>query len=133
MAGLAAAAALSRHFERVEIVDKDPLDSTIQARPGVGQDHHAHNLLKGGEQSLERLLPGVTAAMFARGAVPLRGGYDFLVYDDGEWMPRRDLGYDNIAASRPLIESTVLARLRLAENQPLLALERRDVLLPETK
>ncbi len=111
MAGLAAAAALSRHFERVELVDKDPMDSVTQARPGVGQGHHAHNLLKGGEQSLERLLPGVTAAMFARGAVPLRGGYDFVVYDDGEWMPRRDLGYNNIAASRPLIESTVLARL----------------------
>jgi len=47
MGGLAAAAALAKHFERVLIVDKDPLPTGPEPRPGVGQGHHVHNLLRG--------------------------------------------------------------------------------------
>jgi len=111
MGGLAAAAALSKHFERVLIIDKDPAPAGAEPRPGVGQGHHLHNLLRGGEVSLEKLLPGVRAELMARGAVPLRSGIDIGIYDHGQWLPERDLGYDNIAASRPLIEQVVLERL----------------------
>ena len=111
MAGLAAAAALSRHFERVAIVDKDPLNEAPEPRAGVGQGHHVHVLLKSGEQSIERLLPGTCATLAARGAVPIRMSLDTRIYDHGQWLPRRDLGYSNLSASRPVIEQVVLQQL----------------------
>jgi 2-polyprenyl-6-methoxyphenol hydroxylase-like FAD-dependent oxidoreductase len=111
MGGLAAAAALSKFFERVLIVDKDPLSSGAEARRGVGQGHHIHNLLRGGELSIEKLLPGACAELMASGAAPLRSGIDIKIRDHGQWLPERDLGYDNISASRPLIEHVVLQRL----------------------
>ena len=113
MAGLAAAAALSKHFERVTIVDKDPPSERVEARPGVGQGHHVHVLLKSGEQSIERLLPGTTEKLIAHGAVPIRQSLDTCICDHGQWLPRRDLGYRNLSASRPLIEQVVLQQLML--------------------
>ena len=46
-----------------------------------------------------------------QGAVTVRSGIDLKISDHGQWLPRRDLGYDNISASRPLIEHVVLRRL----------------------
>jgi 2-polyprenyl-6-methoxyphenol hydroxylase-like FAD-dependent oxidoreductase len=112
MGGLAAAAALCPHFEQVLILDKDPAATDRpEARIGVGQGLHLHNLLKGGELSLEQLLPGTTAQLLASGAVPVRAGLDVRIYDCGVWQPLRDLGYDNLAATRPLIEHVVLQQV----------------------
>jgi 2-polyprenyl-6-methoxyphenol hydroxylase-like FAD-dependent oxidoreductase len=113
MAGLAAAAALSKHFDKVTIVDKDPPTDKAEPRSGVGQGHHVHVLLKSGEQSIERLLPGTCEKLSAHGAVPIRTSIDTCIYDHGQWLPRRDLGYRNLSASRPLIEQVVLQQLTL--------------------
>ena len=56
MGGLAAAAAMVKHFDRVLILDKDQLPKGPEPRLGVGQGYHLHNLLKGGELSIEKLL-----------------------------------------------------------------------------
>jgi 2-polyprenyl-6-methoxyphenol hydroxylase-like FAD-dependent oxidoreductase len=111
MAGLAAAAALSKHFEKVTILDKDPPNEAAEPRAGVGQGHHVHVLLKSGEQSIERLLPGTCEKLLAGGAAPIRTSIDTCVYDHGQWLPRRDLGYRNLSASRPFIEQVVLQQL----------------------
>ncbi len=111
MAGIAAAAALRNRFERVLILDKDPETSGPQPRTGVGQGNHLHNLLKGGERAVEKLLPGARAKLMAMGAVAAQQGVDVLVYDHGQELPKRDLGYDNIVATRPLIEHAVFQRL----------------------
>jgi 2-polyprenyl-6-methoxyphenol hydroxylase-like FAD-dependent oxidoreductase len=88
MAGLAAAAALSRHFEKVTIVDKDLPSERAEARAGVGQGHHVHVLLKSREQSIERLLPGTTEKLLAHGAVPIRMSIDTCICHHGQWLPR---------------------------------------------
>src|SRR5271163_4454469 len=96
MAGLAAAAAVAKHFDRVLILDRDDLPAAMEPRAGVGQGHHLHNLLKGGELSIEKLLPGTCAKLMAQGGVPVRSGIDIKISDQGEWLPIRNLGYDNI-------------------------------------
>ncbi len=111
MAGLAAAAALARHFEQVVIIEKDLISNKVEARPGVGQGNHVHSLMKGGEQSIERLLPGTTKELLARGGIEVRSSIDTCFYQQGDWLPRRDLGFCNISASRALIEDTVFQRL----------------------
>jgi 2-polyprenyl-6-methoxyphenol hydroxylase-like FAD-dependent oxidoreductase len=113
MAGLAAAAALCKHFEKVTIIDKDPPTDEAAPRSGVGQGHHVHVLLKSGEQAIERLLPGTCEKLRAHGAVPIRMSIDTCIHDHGQWLPRRDLGYRNLSASRPLIEQVVLQQLTL--------------------
>jgi len=48
MAGLVTAQALSKHFRRVTIVERDCLPKEPAARPGVPQGEHLHALLPGG-------------------------------------------------------------------------------------
>ncbi len=105
--GLAAAAALARHAARVTVLDRDALPDQPAARPGVGQGAHIHQLLKGGEDSLERLLPGFSAALRAAGAVPMRCGLDIDFLDFGGPLPPVDAGFDVASLSRPAYEKVL--------------------------
>lgn len=107
MGGLAAAAALASWFDNVLIIDRDAPDADGDSRTGVGQGHHVHNLQKGGELAIESLLPGTRGAMVAAGAVEFTQGLQTRFYDHGYWLPNRDVGYANLAASRWLLEAVV--------------------------
>ena len=69
MAGLLTAQALSRHFRRVTIIERDCLPNHSSNRPGVPQGDHLHVILPGGQQAMERLLPGLADELVAAGAV----------------------------------------------------------------
>ena len=112
MAGLSAAAALSRHFSEVIVVDKDPDHDTDQPRPGVGQGRHYHALLQGAAQALERLLPGAVGDLQSAGAVEVPFALGIRFYDAGDWQPNRDLGFTAVNATRGLIEQVTYTRLR---------------------
>lgn len=114
--GLAAAAALSKHFAAVEIIDRDTLPDHIAPRLGVGQGAHTHQLLKAGELALERLLPGITADFAKAGAVSMRVGKDIKVYDFGGWMEDCDAGFDVTSLSRPAYEGVLRARVAALPN-----------------
>ena len=53
MGGLTAAGALSDHFERVIVLEKDALPLEAADRVGVPQGRHVHALLAGGERALD--------------------------------------------------------------------------------
>ncbi len=114
--GLAAAAALSKHFTTVEIIDRDSLPDQIAPRLGVGQGAHTHQLLKAGELALERLLPGITRDFIAAGAVAMRVGKDINVYDFGGWMDPCDAGFDVTSLSRPAYEGVLRSRVAALPN-----------------
>ncbi len=111
MGGLAAAAALSPYFETVAVLDKDTLPDGFRPRPGAGQSSHIHQLLKGGANSLERLLPGLEAAFYRAGAVEMRGGSDIALYDFGGLMPSFDAGFSVASLSRPAYERVLRTRV----------------------
>lgn len=111
MGGLGAAAALSPNFEDVLILDRDALPGHAGPRLGVGQGHHIHQLLKGGADSLERLLPGLEAAYRAAGAVELRVGLDIDLRDFGGLMPKADAGFTTLTLSRPGYEGVLRSRV----------------------
>jgi len=73
MAGLLTARALADHYQRVIVVDRDPLAPTVSSEPrrGVPQGRHAHGVLASGMQVIEALLPGATADLTAAGAIPM--------------------------------------------------------------
>lgn len=116
IAGLLAAAALSEGFEHVQVVDKDRLPENPEPRKYVPQGAHVHGILKGGEERIESLLPGMRAALLAAGGVPVRSGLDGRHYDSGEWLPRIDLGVTQHTQSRALFEHVIRAKLNERAN-----------------
>src|SRR5687768_5430774 len=60
MAGLAAAKALSNHYEKVIVIERDTPAAEAAPRKGTPQSHHAHALLKSGENALNKLFPDFT-------------------------------------------------------------------------
>jgi 2-polyprenyl-6-methoxyphenol hydroxylase-like FAD-dependent oxidoreductase len=69
IAGLLAARVLADAFERVTIVDRDPLPVDGDARRGVPQGRHIHVLLVAGQTIMESLVPGFTDELVRSGAL----------------------------------------------------------------
>jgi 2-polyprenyl-6-methoxyphenol hydroxylase-like FAD-dependent oxidoreductase len=115
--GLTAASALSRHFERVTVLDRDTLPEGPEPRPGTPQARHTHVLLAGGQKALTEIFPEVEQDLERAGAVRVRVGLDIMVERPGyDPFPQRDLGFDTFCMSRPLLEFTVRRRLGQAGN-----------------
>src|SRR5499433_901491 len=105
MSGLLAARALSDHFERVTVVERDVLTDDRDARKGVPQSAHAHGLLAGGYRVIDGYFPGMMDELEAFGAP--RGDVvgDFLWFQYGRWKLRHDSGLRGITVSRPCLEA----------------------------
>ena len=117
MGGLAAAKAVAPFFDTVIALDRDALPEEPAPRVGTPQARHAHALLAGGQQALEELFPGIGAELSAAGAVKTRVGRDIIQERPGfDPFPRRDLGFDVLCLSRPLLETVCRRRLRQAPN-----------------
>jgi 2-polyprenyl-6-methoxyphenol hydroxylase-like FAD-dependent oxidoreductase len=69
--GLSMAGALAKHFERVEILERDCLTAAAGPRSGTPQDRHPHGLLAGGLQALGEIFPGFESDLARAGAVPV--------------------------------------------------------------
>jgi 2-polyprenyl-6-methoxyphenol hydroxylase-like FAD-dependent oxidoreductase len=111
MSGLLAAAALSDVYDRITILDRDVLPGGPGHRRGNAQSHHAHGLLAGGQQAMERLLPGLTAELFDRGALLGDVQEDLRWIFEGRSLARRISGVRGLLLSRPLLEDQVRRRV----------------------
>lgn len=69
MAGLLAARVLSERFERVVVIERDPLPPIGEHRRGVPHGRHLHGLHPRGREILDELFPGFTEALTTDGAV----------------------------------------------------------------
>jgi 2-polyprenyl-6-methoxyphenol hydroxylase-like FAD-dependent oxidoreductase len=112
MAGLGAARALSNHFERVTIVERDALADGADTRKGVPQGAHAHGLLPSGYRVLDGYFPTLMDELAAAGA--MRGDVtgDFLWFHFGRWKLRADCGLRGIVVTRPTLEAAVRRHVR---------------------
>lgn len=110
--GLTAAGALAGHVDQVIVLERDPLPVAAALRAGTPQAHHVHGLLAGGLQAMAALFPGIGQDLLLAGALPLNGSLDVRVERPGfDPYPARDLGVLTFAASRPLIELVLRARV----------------------
>jgi len=122
MGGLAAAKALSSHFEHVTVLDRDSLPSGPEPRMGTPQARHGHALLLSGQQALEQLFPGFGQTLEDAGAVRIRAGVDIIWERPGyDPFPIRDLGFDSFWRSRALLEYVCRRMLTAVDNVSLLA------------
>jgi 2-polyprenyl-6-methoxyphenol hydroxylase-like FAD-dependent oxidoreductase len=110
--GLAAAAALARHFGRVLVLERDALRPDTMVRPSIPQGRHVHGLLAGGLQALQTLLPGLHDDLVNAGAVPVRIGLDQrLETPSFDPYPQRELGLSTVSMTRPLLERVLRRRV----------------------
>jgi 2-polyprenyl-6-methoxyphenol hydroxylase-like FAD-dependent oxidoreductase len=111
VAGLSAGRALADHFDEVTVLERDELPPSAEPRAGVPQGRHLHGLLASGQRAFEQLFPGFASELVAGGAVVYRAGLDLRVDRPGfDPFPRRDLGWNSYAMSRPLIDACLMRR-----------------------
>lgn len=117
MGGLLAAGVLADAYQRVTIVERDPLPESGANRKGVPQGWHAHALLPRGAQVLDELFPGLLAELVADGVPVLGSPREFRFQLGGHVLSqvgeRGEAGY---APSRPCLEAHVRARVRALPN-----------------
>ncbi len=120
MGGLAAAKALSAHFDHVTVLERDSLSSDAEPRRGTPQARHLHGLLTGGLNALTELLPGLENDLERAGAVRLRSE-DLRSERPGfDPFPQRDLGLGWWSVSRPLLEFETRRHIERQKNIELL-------------
>ena len=116
MAGLLAARVLADAYAQVTVVDRDPLPEGSAQRRGVPQGYHLHALLARGQQALEELFPGLTAALVAQGVPSGDMLANGRVYLSGYRLRQAHSGLVLLCASRPVLEGHVRARVRALGN-----------------
>jgi len=114
--GLLAGKALSKHYEKVTIIERDaePAPGSLAPRGGAPQGPHVHFLLPQGLIAIQRLLPKFIDAITARGANVLNLYQDMRISDLTNFKIRVKTSRNILLMSRLLIEATI--RTLVAEN-----------------
>jgi 2-polyprenyl-6-methoxyphenol hydroxylase-like FAD-dependent oxidoreductase len=110
VAGLTAARVLSEHFARVTIIERDILPEGPEVRKGVPQCRQLHALLARGLQELERLYPGLRAALVAGGAIVGDAGRDLRWHHFGGFKREMTTTIQGAFVSRLFLESELRRR-----------------------
>ncbi|MEU5808553.1 FAD-dependent monooxygenase [Streptomyces sp. NPDC047718] len=110
MAGLLAAAVLAEHA-KVTIIDADTLPDSPAPRRGLPQARHVHVMWSGGARAIEKILPGITRAWTAAGAIRRSLPTDLVTKTAQGWIPRCGEKQFNISCSRDLLDAVVRARV----------------------
>jgi 2-polyprenyl-6-methoxyphenol hydroxylase-like FAD-dependent oxidoreductase len=112
IAGLTAARVLSNHFDKITIIDRDTLPGTATFRKGVPQSRHAHIVLRGGLDIMEKHFPGLTDDLRAVDSPTMNAGKDVRFFMDGKWRNNYEGSQvETVMCSRPMLESTVYRHL----------------------
>jgi len=111
MAGLIATRVLANHFERVTLVERDPMPDGPEPRKGVPQMRHVHVLLKRGETILREFFPGIVDELRGAGSHLLDMAGDTRWYHFGGWKTRFESGMEFLSQSRPLLEWKIRGRV----------------------
>jgi 2-polyprenyl-6-methoxyphenol hydroxylase-like FAD-dependent oxidoreductase len=114
MGGLLAARVLADAYQRVTVVERDPLPETAEHRRGVPQSRHAHLLVPRGAQLLDELFPGLLDDLRAGGAPVIRDLAELQFTPGGHplRLEGRPAGFILCSASRPYLEAHVRTRVR---------------------
>lgn len=112
IAGMTAAAVLTKYFERVTILERDQLPEQPKFRAGKPQGRHAHILLAQGMHLLETIFPQLGQDLCAAGALQYKWGPDTRWYHFGGWRRRYPPALTSISCSVNLIEWALRRRLQ---------------------
>ena len=109
--GLLAAYALSEHYDRVTVLERDVYPDDANADPpprqGAPQSRCLHLLTAAGCAAFDELAAGWREELVARGAIPFDMSADAMVRVSAGWLPRTRSGIMSYACSRTLIEAVL--------------------------
>lgn len=125
VAGILTARALSNHFGRVTVIERDTLPQGPEYRDGVPQAHHAHALLAQGQTIMQEFFPTLKADLAELGSPEMHWGWDTATMSPGGWLRRFKTGIVTNVCSRIGLEW--LLRRRLAEMPNVSILEQQEV------
>lgn len=114
--GLMAARALSNHFERVTIIEKDKVELQPFTRKGQPQTRHLHGLLPGGLNAMSQFFPDLKDALDANGALLADFAQDMVWNTYGGYRKRFTMGLTGATMSRPLLEHLIRERVLALSN-----------------
>jgi 2-polyprenyl-6-methoxyphenol hydroxylase-like FAD-dependent oxidoreductase len=114
IAGLLATRVVAEAYERVTVVERDPLLETAATRQGVPQGRHAHNLLPSGAQIIGELFPGVLDDLEAGGAPVVRDFTKIRFCPAGHLLRLEGRSAEPLIyqPSRPYLEGQLRTRVR---------------------
>ncbi len=110
MAGLLTARVLSKHFDRVTIVERDPVNDRPEARKGQPQTRHLHGLLASGLDIMTHYYPDLPDALAAGGALVTDMTEHMRWYTYGGYRQRFSMGRRAALMSRPFLEHLIRQR-----------------------
>lgn len=113
VAGLLAAGAAAKHFERVTVLERDVLEDGPTFRKGAPQGNQIHVLLPVGEEKIEQIFPGFHQECLDEGCAEIQTS-EAAVYTGAGWLLRVALT-EAIGFRRPLLEWVIRRRLRQLE------------------
>ena len=116
IAGLMAATAIAPHVDEVTILEKDQLPDGPDPHQGAPQGHHAHILLKAGEQAIERLFPGIREELIVQGSHYLDFGKEIAWKHHGYWKTKLQEPFFLLMQSRPFLEWMIRKRVLQLSN-----------------
>ncbi|WP_144924439.1 FAD-dependent oxidoreductase [Halorubrum salsamenti] len=112
MAGLLAARVLADGYDRVTLVERDPIPDGSVVRRGVPQANHVHVMLEPARVILEDLFDGYQSALKAAGGLVIDACRELDYYDNGGVLAPAEPEMLMPCASRPLFER--IARQQVA-------------------
>ncbi|MER5268201.1 2-polyprenyl-6-methoxyphenol hydroxylase-like oxidoreductase [Actinosynnema sp. NPDC002837] len=128
MGGLLAARALVGFYDRITVVDRDPLTEDAVHRKGVPQAKHFHTILLRGKQALDVMFPGLTDELVDAGGLRVGFNVDARFVLAGHTLARTDTGASDIQTTRPMLEGAV--RAKVADYPGVRIMSRCDVVGP---
>ena len=110
--GMLTARVLSRHFDRVTIVERDAVPDDSAPRKGVPQGYHVHVVFSGGMKVIDGLFPGFSDELAVRGSVVCDFAKELCWYHAGVWKARPESGLTSYWQTRPFLEANLRRRLK---------------------
>jgi flavin-dependent dehydrogenase len=116
IAGLSAAAALARTYDRVTVLERDEDPGGPLARRGVPQSNQPHLLFSRGRKVLESLMPGIAEGLASDGVTQHDMGSELRWYQHGSWKISFRADIPIWFQTRPLLEEHMRRRVRERAN-----------------
>lgn len=120
LGGLLTARVLSQHFEKVIILERDPIRSQPEPRKGQPQARHLHGLLATGLEVMTGYFPDLPQALADGGAVMGDFANTMQWYTYGGYRKRFEMGVQSTLMSRPLLEHLIRQRVLALPNVTLI-------------
>ena len=120
LGGLLTARVLSKHFDRVTIVEKDRVNRVPESRPGQPQTQHLHGLLAMGLKIMTDYFPDLPSELLANGASINDFAMSMRWHLYGGYRSQFEIGFPSTTMSRGLLEHLVRERVLAIPNLTLL-------------